>query len=73
MPVRETFMEPAKDISGLLADLPKGAWVALAGDQESAIAFDDDLMEALRKSKEAGESDPIITRVQESGDSILLV
>ena len=54
MPVRETFMEPAKDISALLADLPKGVWVALARDQESVIAFDDDLMEALRKSKEAG-------------------
>jgi hypothetical protein len=65
-------MVSVKDISKLLVNLPKGAWVALSRDEESVIAFDADLMEALRKSKEAGENDPIITRVPETEGTILL-
>lgn len=58
-------MQAVKDISKLLADVPKGAWVAFSKDQERVIAYAAELEEVLRKAKEAGESDPIITRVPE--------
>ena len=65
-------MLAAKDVSKLLADIPKGAWVALSKDQERVIAYAADLEEALRKAKEAGEDDPIITRVPEVETATLI-
>jgi uncharacterized protein DUF5678 len=62
----------AKDVSKLLADIPKGAWVALSRDEERVIAYAAELQEVLRKAKEAGESDPIITRVAETETGTLL-
>lgn len=62
----------AKDVSKLLADVPKGAWVALSQDQERVIAYAAELQEVLRKAKEAGESDPIITRVPEVETATLI-
>ena len=34
-------------------------------DEERVIAYAAELQEALRKAKEAGENDPIVTRVPE--------
>lgn len=65
-------MQAVKDISKLLADVPKGAWVALSKDQERVIAYAAELEEALRKAKEAGENDPIITRVPEAETATLI-
>lgn len=65
-------MRAVKDVSKLLADVPKGAWVALSNDEDRVIAYAADLQEVLRKSKEAGESDPIITRVPEAETATLL-
>lgn len=65
-------MQAVKDISKLLADVPKGAWVALSKDQERVIAYAAELEEVLRKAKEAGESDPIITRVPEVETATLI-
>ena len=65
-------MQAVKDISKLLADVPKGAWVALSKDQELVIAYAAELEEVLRKAKEAGESDPIITRVPEVETATLI-
>lgn len=65
-------MQAVKDISKLLADIPKGAWVALSKDQERVIAYAAELEEVLRKSEEAGESDPIITRVPEVETATLI-
>jgi uncharacterized protein DUF5678 len=62
----------AKDVSKLLADIPKGAWVALSQDEERVIAYAAELQEVLRKAKEAGENDPIITRVTETETGTLL-
>ncbi len=59
-------MLAAKDVSKLLANIPKGPWVALSTDEERVIAYAAELREALRTAKEAGEDDPIITRVPES-------
>ena len=65
-------MQAVKDISKLLADVPKGAWVALSKDQGRVIAYAAELEEVLRKAKEAGESDPIITRVPEVETATLI-
>lgn len=65
-------MHAVKDISKLLAGVPKGAWVALSKDQERVIAYAAELQELLRKAKEAGEDDPIITRVPEAETATLI-
>lgn len=65
-------MQAVKDISKLLADVPKGAWVALSKNQERVIAYAAELEEVLRKAKEAGEDDPIITRVPEVETATLI-
>ena len=65
-------MSPIKDVTKLLADVPKGAWVALSNNEDRVIAYAAELQEVLRKAKEAGESDPIITRVLEAETATLL-
>jgi len=65
-------MLAAKDVSKLLADIPKGAWVALSQDEERVIAYAAELQEVLRKAKEAGEIEPIVTRVAETETETLL-
>ena len=60
-------MLAAKDISKLLANIPKGAWVALSRDEDRVIAYAAEVQEVLRKAKEAGEDDPIVTRIPEAG------
>lgn len=66
-------MVAVKDISKLLAGVPKGAWVALSKDEDRVVAFASELQEALKKAQEAGESDPVVIRVPESDASTLLV
>ena len=66
-------MLAVKDISKLLANVPKGAWVALSKDEERLIAFAAELQEVLQKAKDAGENDPIVTRVPEADGATLLL
>jgi hypothetical protein len=66
-------MLAVKDISKLLSGVPKGAWVALSRNEDRVVAFASELQEALKKAKEAGESDPVVIRVPESDASTLLV
>ena len=66
-------MLAVKDISKLLVGVPKGAWVALSRDEDRVVAFASELQEALKKAKEAGESDPVVIRVPESDAATLLV
>jgi Family of unknown function (DUF5678) len=66
-------MLAVKDVSRLLAGVPKGAWVALSRDEEHVIAYAAELQDVLKKAKEAGEPDPIVTRVPESDSFTLLV
>jgi hypothetical protein len=65
-------MIAAKDISKLLAGIPKGAWVALSSDQERVVAYAAELQEALQKAKSAGEGDPIVLRIPEEGATLIL-
>jgi hypothetical protein len=62
-----------KDISKLLASVPKGAWVALSKDEERIIAYAAELQEALDKAKQAGETDPVVIRVPEAEAPTLLL
>jgi hypothetical protein len=66
-------MLAVKDISRLLVDVPKGAWVALSKDEERVVAYAAELQEAIQKAKEAGESDPVVIRVPEADGSTLLL
>jgi hypothetical protein len=66
-------MLAAKDITKLLADIPKGAWVALSKNEDKVIAFAAELQEALQKAKEAGENDPVVVRVPEADGTSLIV
>jgi hypothetical protein len=62
-----------KDISKLLAGIPKGAWVALSKDEERVIAYSAELPDVLDAAKKVGETDPVITRVLEADSSTLLL
>jgi hypothetical protein len=66
-------MLAVKDISKLLADVPKGAWVALSKDEERLIAYAAELQDVIRKAKDAGENDPIVTRVPETDRATLIL
>jgi hypothetical protein len=60
------------DLSKILAGIPKGAWVALASDERTVLAFSADLQEALERAREKGEENPIIVKVPDSDASLLL-
>lgn len=62
-----------KDISHLLADIPKGDWVVLSNDQERLLAHGPELDPLMQKVKSAGEDLPFVTRVPDIEGSILLL
>jgi hypothetical protein len=66
------FVQAAKDLSKLLSGIPKGAWVALSGDEERVLAYASDLAEVVSKANELGESDPVIVRVPENPSSLVV-
>ena len=61
-----------KDISKLLANIPRGAWVALSADQERVMAYAADLAQAVKQANELGEPDPVVVRVPENPSSWVL-
>jgi hypothetical protein len=63
---------PAIDLTEILKGVPRGAWVAIAHNEERLIAFGSDLRAVIEEAKTKGESDPIITRVPESASSLML-
>jgi hypothetical protein len=66
-------MLAVKDVSKLLVDVPKGAWVALSKDEERVIAYAAELQEVIQKAKDAGENDPVVMRVPEAEGSTLIL
>jgi len=66
-------MLEVKNISKLLANVPRGSWVAISQDEERLIAYGAELSDVLKRAKEKGEQDPIVTRVPESDSITLLV
>ncbi len=65
-------MPAVKNMSELLAGVPKGAWAALSRDESRVVAFSVDIDEAIKKAKEAGESEPIVVWVPEKDSSWVL-
>ncbi len=65
-------MAAVKDLPKLLADIPKGAWVALSHDEERVLAYGAELQEVLQKAREAGENDPFVIRVPQADAAALL-
>jgi len=47
----------------LLAEIPKGDWVALAHDETRVVAYGAELQNVVRRAKESGEDDPVVIRV----------
>lgn len=70
---RNCKMLVAKDISKLLAGLPKGVWVALSKNEDRVMAYAAELDEAIQKAKAAGEDDPVVIRVPEAESSTFIV
>lgn len=64
-------MLATKDISKLLENIPKGAWVALSNDQEAVLAYDAELNEVVKKAKAKGENNPVIVRVPEQASTLI--
>lgn len=68
-------MAPArsmKDFSALLAQVPSGAWVAISQDGSRVIAYGPEMRDVMEKAQQAGENDPIITRVPQSNMALIL-
>lgn len=65
-------MSAVKDLAKLLADIPRGSWVAISHDEERVVAYAAFLDEALKKAKEAGEENPVVIRVPENQAAVLL-
>ena len=65
-------MSPVKDLSKLLATVPRWSWVALSSDEERVLAYAANLDEALQKAKQTGEKDPVVIRVPETDVAVLL-
>jgi hypothetical protein len=66
-------MLAAKDVSKLLVDVPKGAWVALSKNEDKVVAYAAELQDAIQKAKEAGENDPVVVRVPEVDNPTLIL
>lgn len=62
-----------KDVSKLLVDIPKGAWVALSKNEDRVVAYAAELQDAVQKAKDAGENDPVVVRVPEMDVPLLFL
>ena len=63
---------PALHLAELLKDVPRGAWVAISSAPERVVAFGLDLRAVLDEAKRKGEPSPLITRVPESANALIL-
>ena len=63
---------PALDLNSLLKDVPPGAWVALSADGSRVIAYAAEMRDVINMAHEAGERDPIITRVPQVNFALIL-
>ena len=62
---------PAMDLSQIMKDVPRGAWVAISSDNERLITFGSDVRTVIAESKKQGENEPLITRVPESTSALM--
>lgn len=62
----------ALNLASLLEDIPRGAWVAVSEDRQHVVAYGADMRDVLMRAREMGEKNPIIMRVPETPNSLLL-
>lgn len=58
-----THFKAKKDMTRLLAGIPRGSWVALCPNDEVVLGYADDLDDAQRIGQQAGEPNPLMVRV----------
>jgi hypothetical protein len=63
---------PALNLSDLLKDIPRGAWVAISQDGSRVIAYAAEMRDVVQQAHAAGEEDPIITRVPQVNMALIL-
>jgi|HubBroStandDraft_1064217.scaffolds.fasta_scaffold79855_2 hypothetical protein len=63
---------PAIHYSSLLKDLPAGAWVAISEKTMSVIAYSAEIQTVVERSRQQGETDPLIVRVPELAGTLFL-
>lgn len=60
------------DLSRLLKDIPRGAWVAISSTDETVLGYGSDMRAVLEDAKRKGDQHPIITRVPEGPATLVL-
>lgn len=63
---------PPLNLSRLLKDIPRGAWVAISPRTETVVAYGADMRRVLEDAKSKGEPHPIMTRVPETASAVML-
>lgn len=63
---------PAMDLTELLRDIPRGAWVAISSRHEKVIAYGSELRAVIEEAKSKGEDQPLIARVPETLSALML-
>ena len=56
---------PVIDLDALLADIPRGAWVAISEASNRVLAFGPDAQQVVDSARAQGEAVPLLTRVPE--------
>jgi len=67
-----TTTMPAIDLSTLLKDVPRGAWVAISADHDRVVAYGSDIRQVVEDAKRLGETNPVLTRVPESALALMM-
>jgi Family of unknown function (DUF5678) len=63
---------PALDLTAILKDIPRGAWVAISRSQQRVVAFGSEMSKVVEEAKNNGELHPLVVRVPESATSLML-
>jgi hypothetical protein len=71
-PFNGQTMLVTSELSKLLSDIPRGAWVALSHDESRVVAYSQELKDAIRIANSRGEPDPVVTRVPAVNCTFLL-
>jgi hypothetical protein len=63
---------PALDLSAILKDIPRGAWVAISRTEQRVVAYGSEMSKVVDEAKNAGEPHPLIVRVPEAATALML-
>ncbi len=62
----------ALNLTEILKDVPRGAWVAISRERETVVAYGSDIQRVLQEANEKGEPNPLVTRVPEIASLLAL-